>query len=251
MKLLKALSLNKGDLIASEPGKPQDICWEAKFNPRQVDLLTTLIVEEGQLALIFINQNITAILENGRFPLSWVFDSTAQDLSSMRIYFFTTKTFTDQRWGTPVPIVYQDPAKGTISLRAHGTFSYSVDNPKKLWRHIPIEQTSYSTENIIDELRSIILNEFTVTLNDSTQIQKLMTQRKEFADTLMQNLSQTFADYGLKLNAFLIQSLSVPEEQSISNDNFSKLEKLNELYKQGVLTEEEYLAKKKMLLKDI
>jgi membrane protease subunit (stomatin/prohibitin family) len=250
MNILKALSLSQNKIIASEPSNSQDVCWEAKFNVRQVTPLTTIVVEEGQLALILMNQNITAILENGSFPLSWIFNSAAQDFSSMKIYFLTTKTFIDQRWGTSVPVVYQDPVKGTVSLRAHGSFSYSVGNPKKLWRHIPAEATSYSIEDIIDELRSIILNEFTVTLNASNQIQKLMTQRKEFSDILMQNLSKSFTDYGLKLNAFLIQSLSLPEETA-NNDNFSKLEKLNELYKQGILTEEEYNAKKKLLLKDI
>jgi membrane protease subunit (stomatin/prohibitin family) len=235
--------------IESTKSAAQHLCWRAEFNHNKLKLNSTITVQEGQIALVLLNQNIIAILENGSYPLHWICE-VSSNLTSLDVYFFTTKTFTDQRWGTASPILVKDSNGDMISLRAHGTFAYELDNPKRLWRHIPNESQHYSAEDIVGELRSIILDTFSKTINQSTTgIQQVTSQREQLTQEVINALKPVFTDYGLTLKSFLIQSISIPEGST--SDNFSKLEKLKALYQQGVLTLEEYERKKKDLLKDL
>lgn len=249
MTFLSNLPFSKQSVIQSTISDPQNICWQLELESTQIGSQTHVIVQEGQVAMLFLQQTMSAILDNGSFPLPWVLEtSSLNDLRSLKVYFFTTKTFTDQRWGTPSPILIQ--GKTSISLRAHGTFSYRLHNPKRLWRHIPINAKTYSSEDMSGELRSLILNQFTAVLQQQ-DFESLIGNREKLSAQVHEPLTKAFHNFGLTLTSFLIQSISLPENQMTSMQNVTKLEKLNELYRQGVLSQEEYELKKKEILKDI
>ena len=46
------------------------------------------------------------------------------------MYFFSTREQIDQKWGTPNPVTVRDKELGAIRLRAFGTYSYRIKNPK-------------------------------------------------------------------------------------------------------------------------
>lgn len=198
--------------IESSPHSSKDICWLADSGKIKIDLKTAVKVEQGEVALIFLNQSLTGILENGTFPLSWIVgDDSALNLNSLEIYYFTCKTFSDQRWGTPSPILIASKNSNPISLRAHGTFSYLVDNPKRLWPHIPSHIKHFTSDQLIGELRSMILDDLACALNQQQDFARLIAEREILSKNLSQTLAKKFFDYGLKLQSFYIQSLSLPD----------------------------------------
>lgn len=248
MTFLSSFTFAKHSVIQSTENDPKNICWQYELK-KKISPHTLVVVQEDQVAMLFLQQTMRAILDNGSFPLPWVLEAPSlHDLNSLKVYFFTRKTFTDQRWGTPSPILVQ--GKTNLSLRAHGTFSYRLDNPKRLWRHIPTNAKTYSSEDIAGELRSLILNQFTTVLQRQ-ELESLIGDREKLAALVCEPLTQAFFHFGLTLTSFLIQSISLPENQMSSMQNVTRLEKLNELYRQGILSQEEYELKKKEILKDM
>lgn len=145
-----------------------------------------------------------------------------------------------------------DAKTGIMSLRAHGTFSYRLDNPKRLWGHIPNDSSILSTDDLIGHLRSLILEKFSnIMTKEGGDITPLIYNRDFLSGQIQSELYSSFKEQGLILESFLIQSISFPEGQSNTVEIFMKLEKLNQLYQQGVVNEDEYNTKKKQLLKDI
>ncbi len=208
----RLLPFSKNKVISSTTDDPLLICWKADYAAKKISHLTNIIVQEGQIALFLMNQQIVAILEKGSYPWHWVFESLIVP-ENLSIYYFSTKTFSDQRWGTPTPVLIQDPQSGVLSIRAHGAFSYQLDNPKKLWRHIPNDTKQFSTEDIIHPLRSVILEQFSIAMNNQQNLNQLLKDREALTQQIAQKISFVFEkQYGLKLTAFQIQSLSLPDK---------------------------------------
>lgn len=246
----KWLSL-KPNTIQSSESEPNLISWNTDIE--SWDPQTTLKVEEGQLALLLQKQAIVAILEKGAYPLDWVLDADLLSRSSpLQAYFFSTKIFSNLRWGTPAPIIVNDTRIGMQSLRAHGVFSFMLDNPKRLWQHLPNDYQRFSTDELGVPLRALILDEFTNKVSQNqNNILQFLEQRQAFSAAIKEALTPAFLNYGLQLVDFIVQSISAPEKQADSMNAMAKIEKLNEMLRQGMITQEEYETKKQQLLKDI
>lgn len=247
----KWLPFKGPNTIQSSDSEPNLISWNTDIE--SWDAQTTLNVEDGLLAMLLVNQAIVAILEKGSYPLDWVLtDGLLNTASSLQVYYFSRKIFSNQRWGTPAPIIVNDTAIGMKSLRAHGVFSFKLDNPKRLWQHLPNDYNTFSTDDLGVQLRALILDEFTAKVSaNQNNILQFLAERQIFSAEIKKALSLHFLNYGLELVDFIVQSVSAPESQTNSMDAVAKIEKLNEMLRQGMITQEEYDAKKQQLLKDI
>jgi membrane protease subunit (stomatin/prohibitin family) len=52
------------------------------------------------------------------------------------VYFFSTRTQLDQKWGTPNPITIRDKDFGIVRMRAFGIYSYHLTDPKVFYQKI-------------------------------------------------------------------------------------------------------------------
>lgn len=251
MKWFSVFSASSAWLIESKIDHSHNICWSTEVSSKKFHPNTMITVQEGQLALLLIKQEILAILEKGSYPLEWLVDTFVPAMRhDWAVVFFTLKTFTHQRWGTATPIVISGP-QGTFSLRAHGSFSYQLDNPKTFWRHVPLGATTFSSDEMLNILRAVILNHLTMTMsNQQNDLNRLLHARDKLSQEMTQALNQKFKAYGLSLTSFLVQSLSLPEH-TYPEDNLQKLKRLNELYQQGIITQDEFDAKKSLWLKEL
>src|SRR3954468_15914370 len=105
-----------------------------------------LTVRETQLALFVNEGEVADVLEPGRHTLNtktlpvltnlrnW--DKAFQSPFKSDVYFFSTRTQLDQKWGTQQPVTIRDKEYGAIRIRAHGTFSYRVKNPKTFFKTV-------------------------------------------------------------------------------------------------------------------
>lgn len=244
-------SFFKPKTIHSNVNDPNIVSWNAdiqSFAPQ-----TQIVVEEGQLAMLLLNQTIGAILEKGTYPLTWALD--AEQLSqaaSLQGYYFSTKTFTNQRWGTPTPIMVNDTRIGMNALRAHGIFSFELDNPKRLWQQLPNNYQQVTTDDLAGTLRAMILDHFTKIVSENqNNILQFMTERQRFSAAVAKELQSDFKTFGLRLVDFIVQSISAPDNQADSMAALTKIEKLNDMLRQGLITQAEYDEKKQQLLKDV
>lgn len=73
------------------------------------------------------------------------------------VYYVNLKMFTDLKWGTKHPVTFKDSKLGLIRLRGHGAFTIKIQNPVLFLNSIVGRQAKYTTADIQDYLRDVII----------------------------------------------------------------------------------------------
>ncbi len=182
-----------------------------------------LTVSEGQMAL-FINEGKIADLfapglhdlHTQNLPIlttlrNW--DKAFKSPFKSDVYFFVTRDQIDQRWGTPNPITIRDKEFGQIRLRANGTYTYKLEDPKLFFQKVSGTRETYNIEELNNQLRSNILTVMTSHIaNSKVPFLDMAANQVEFSKGIQEDIEKDFSSYGLKLQYFNVQSLSLPEE---------------------------------------
>jgi membrane protease subunit (stomatin/prohibitin family) len=201
-----------------------------------------LTVRDTQVALFLNEGQIADLFEPGQYTLT---TRTLPVLTSLRnwdkafkspfksdVYFFSTREQIGQKWGTPTAITIRDKELGPIRLRAHGIYSYKIKNPKTFFEKISGTRAKYTTQEFGEQLRSIILTSL-ATFFGSSQVAFLdmAANQTKFSETLKEVCSIPFSDYGLKLETFFVQNLSLPEELQSRLDKVSSMKMVGDFQK--------------------
>jgi membrane protease subunit (stomatin/prohibitin family) len=182
-----------------------------------------LTVRESQMA-VFVNEGVFAdIFSPGLYTLStqtlplltnlrhW--DKLFQSPFKSDVYFFSTRQQTNQRWGTPTPVTIRDKEFGAIRLRANGLYSYHLHDPAVFHQKIAGTQSVYTAEELEPHLRGLIVGKVSDAFAQSgVPFLDMAANINELSTTLRGHMLPAFADFGLTLDAFQVQSLSLPEE---------------------------------------
>lgn len=199
-----------------------------------------LTVRDSQLAL-FVNEGKVAdsfkpglyTLNTQTLPIltylnNW--DKLFQSPFKSDVYFFSTREQLDQRWGTQAPITVRDNAFGMIRLRAHGTYSYQIEDPKTFYQKISGSRERYTSEEMEGQLRSMVLTSLAALLgNADMSFLDMAANQMEFSNHLRDGLAKSFMDYGLKLSTFFVQSITLPEELEQHLDKATSMRMVGDL----------------------
>jgi membrane protease subunit (stomatin/prohibitin family) len=181
------------------------------------------IVRDYQCAVFFSGGKGGDVLPGGRHTLStknipiltnllalpWGFKSPFR----CEVYFCTLKTFTDMRWGTTDPVAFRDKEFGLVRLRAHGTYTFRVAEPAVFINRIVAGDDSFTTSEIQDQLRSVIVSRLNDFLGENlSSVLDLPGQYREMSEVLRGHLGEEFRKFGLDLQQFYVQSITPPEE---------------------------------------
>jgi membrane protease subunit (stomatin/prohibitin family) len=199
-----------------------------------------LVVRESQRAVFFRDGKALDVFGPGRHTLSTNNIPLLTGLIGLpfggdspfrsEVYFVSMREFTDLKWGSAQPLVYRDSEFGMIRLRAHGTYSIRVSDPQLLVGQVVGARGSYSTAQIDEFLRSIILNQFNDLLGDvHTSILDLQGMTKEVADAGRASLAEPFRRYGLELTTFQIIAITPPDEVMARIDERSGMAALGDM----------------------
>jgi membrane protease subunit (stomatin/prohibitin family) len=209
---------------------------------REIKNGAQLTVRESQMA-VFVNEgNIGDVFSPGRYALTtqtlpiltnllnW--DKAFKSPFKSEVYFFSTREQIDQRWGTQTPISLRDKEFGVIRLRAHGTFSYKIDEPSTFYQKISGSRELYTTADLDGQLRSLIVTSIATKLGQGeTPFLDLAGNQQKFSDQLKAELDMPFFNYGLKICSFLVQSVTLPEELQAYLDKQSQMNLVGDLKK--------------------
>lgn len=180
-----------------------------------------LIVREGQTA-IFVNEGTIAdVFEPGSYQLATKnlpITSTLQGWKhgfespfKAEVYFVSKRRFTDQKWGTKNPITLRDPEFGPIRLRAFGTYGLRVKDGATFLREIVGTDGYFSTEEIVNQLRNLIVSRFTDILGESKiPVLDLAGNYDELGAFISKRITPEFEEYGLTLTKLLVENISLP-----------------------------------------
>ncbi|MGD4086929.1 SPFH domain-containing protein, partial [Xanthomonas citri pv. citri] len=129
------------------------------------------------------------------------------------VYFFSTRVQTNQRWGTQQPITIRDKEFGAIRLRGFGVYSYRLVNPLAFQLNVAGTQAEYTTEQLEPQLRNTVITAFTTAFAKSqVPFLDMAANQAEVAKLIAAEVAPAFEAYGLKLETFTVENLSLPEE---------------------------------------
>ncbi len=201
-----------------------------------------LTVRDSQMALFVNEGNVADCFGPGRYTLNtqnmpilttlmnW--DKAFKSPFKSEVYFFSTREQIDQRWGTQQPISIRDKEFGVIRLRAFGTFSYQVEEPTTFYQKISGSRQAYTTSELDGQLRSMIITQIATKLGQAdTAFLDLAANQQKFSEQMKSELDLAFLQYGLKLNTFLVQSVTLPEELQEYLDKQSQMNLVGDLKK--------------------
>ncbi len=195
------------------------------------DTQLALFVNEGQIADLFeagmhtLATNSLPVLTNLR---NW--DKGFQSPFKSDLYFFSTRDQLDQRWGTPNAIVIKDKQFGPLRIRAHGTYSYKIKNPKTFFNKVSGTKEIFTIQELEGQLRSAILTHLATFLGKlDVSFIDMAANQMEFSKTLNGALLELFSSYGLSLESFFVQSVSLPEELQGHLDKMASMKMVGDL----------------------
>ena len=192
-----------------------------------------VFVNEGKLADVFGPGTYT--LETQNLPVLSKLKGWKYGFNSpfkAEVYFLNTKQFTDQKWGTPNPIMLRDPDFGMVRIRAFGNYSIRISDPVKFMREVVGTKDEFSTEGIIGQLKSMVVTRFTDAVGESKiPVLDLAASYNELSDFCEKKLKEEFPSYGLDVLKFLINNISLPPAVEEAIDKRSSMGALGDMKK--------------------
>lgn len=202
---------------------------EPQDGPGDFRLGSQVIVQESQNAVFFRDGKALDVLGPGRHTLNtanlpiissmigWV--TGGKNPFPAEVVFVNMRQFLDQKWGTPEPIAFRDPEFGMARLRAFGSYSYQVRDPQLFVNVIVGQQGIYTTDQIADYLRGMIVSKFADLLGDQKKsLLDLPSIYSEIGAGAKANLADDFAALGLALMQFYVTAVTPTEDTSKAID---------------------------------
>ena len=201
-----------------------------------------LIVRDSQMAFFFKDGHAADTFTTGRHTLSTLnipiltrllaFPFGFNSPFRAECYFINLKTYTDLKWGTKHPVTFHDSKLGLIRLRGHGAFTMKITEPALFLNSIVGRQSKYTTTEIQDYLRDVIIARMNDMLGEKLDtILDLPKQYTELASEFKESVANEFTKYGLELCDFYISSITPPDEVSKMIDQRSGMEAVGDLDK--------------------
>ncbi|MEN8140250.1 MAG: SPFH domain-containing protein [Thermodesulfobacteriota bacterium] len=199
-----------------------------------------LTVRDSQAAILFYKGRACDsfgpgrhTLKTGNIPIITKILSIPWGMTSplrAEVYFANLKEFTNLKWGTKNPVAFKDQELGLIRLRAHGVFNLQVSQPALFINAMVGTMAKYSTEEIGDYLKQVIVSRFNDHLGQQLDsLFNLPGRYDELSQGLQERLAADFAHFGLGLTKLYITSITPPPEVQRSIDDQSRLEVIKDM----------------------
>ncbi len=199
------------------------LAWRFPMQEMEIQNGASLTVRDSQLAL-FVNEGTVAdVFAPGMYKLTtqtlpvltylknW--DKLFESPFKSDLYFFSTRTQLDQKWGTPNPITIRDKEFGIVRLRAFGIYSYHLSDAKAFYQKISGTRDTYTREELEGQLRNTMVAGLTDLFGESgVPFIDMAANQDEFGKAMFAKMVPTFADFGLTLDSLVVQNVSLPEE---------------------------------------
>ena len=201
-----------------------------------------LIVRDSQMAIFFKDGHAADSFTTGRHTLSTLnvpiltrllaFPYGFSSPFRAEVYFVNLKVFTSLKWGTKHPVAFKDRELGLVRLRAHGAFTMRIDQPALFLNSIVGRQSKYTTDEIQDYLRDVIIARMNDLLGEKLDtILELPAVYTELAEEFKGVVCEEFNKYGLELTDFFISSITPPDDVAQMIDKRSGMEAVGNLDK--------------------
>ena len=174
-----------------------------------------IFVYEGKTATIFAEEGIYD-LKTDNIPFWTNIKNVLYNFEShhkVGIYFFRRADIINKRWGTPSPVIYNDPKyKFPVGLGAFGNFSCRITQPTDFFRKVVAGSHHYP----VQELQKIILSRITQPMSDYLAnaqfgFAEIDKHRNTIAVFCKSAVTSIFQELGFELTDFRIEGTNFDE----------------------------------------
>jgi membrane protease subunit (stomatin/prohibitin family) len=209
------------DVIEWTDSSPNTLVYRFPRYNNEIKNGAELTVREGQAA-VFIDEGQLADvfgpgmyqLETENLPILSTLKGWKHGFESpfkAEVYFVNTRQFTDQKWGTKNPITMRDPEFGPVRVRAFGTYVFRVSDPGTFLREIVGTEGHFTTDEVVDQLRNILVARFSDAMASSgIPVLDMAANYDELGSTLAGRVETDMSQYGIELRTLLVENISLP-----------------------------------------
>jgi membrane protease subunit (stomatin/prohibitin family) len=199
------------------------LAWRYPMQDFEIQYGGSLTVRESQLALFINEGKIADQFGPGMYKLTtqtlpvltylknW--DKLFESPFKSDVYFFSSRLQLGRKWGTPQPITIRDADFGMVRLRAFGIYSYRITDPQRFFTEVSGTREQYTVDELEQQLRNMVIATMTSTLGGaSVPFLDMAANQGLMADKIKEALLPVFERYGLALDNFAVENVSLPEE---------------------------------------
>jgi membrane protease subunit (stomatin/prohibitin family) len=228
------------DVIEWVEPEERTLAFRCPMFEKQIQNGAQLTVRESQAAL-FVNEGKIAdlfgaglhTLNTRNLPLltnlmNW--DKAFHSPFKSDVFFFSQRDQIDQKWGTMNPVTVRDKELGPVRLRANGIYSYRVEDPRVFYQKVSGSRETFLASELEGQLLGAI-NASLATFLASSQVPfiDMAANQSAFSEALKKVLDPQVAEFGLKLQTFYVQGLTLPEEVQEHLDKVSSMRVIGDL----------------------
>ncbi|WP_018411686.1 SPFH domain-containing protein [Methyloversatilis thermotolerans] len=199
------------------------LAWRYPMQDFEIQYGARLTVRESQRA-VFVNEGKVAdVFGPGLHTLS---TNTLPVLTSLQnwdklfaspfksdVYFFSARLQLGRKWGTPQPVTLRDKDFGMVRLRAFGVYSYKLVDPGRFFAEISGTRECYTVDELEMQLRNLVVTALSSTLGGSAvPFLDMAANLGVLSDAMKATMAPVFERYGVALDSFAVESVSLPEE---------------------------------------
>jgi membrane protease subunit (stomatin/prohibitin family) len=146
------------------------------------------------------------------------------------VYFFNTHQFINNKWGTPAPILVNDPGFGNIRIRAFGSFDLEIADVCVFFNQYAGTYSRLTIFELQQQLRDMIAPRFgEILANEKIPLMEIAGNIGALSEKVQPLLCPYFAQLGVRLTRFIITSVSLPEEVTAHFDKISSMNMVGDM----------------------
>lgn len=221
---------------------------------------STIIVAPGQCAVIYDNGRvIDATAEDGIYTFDdssspsffagqfgavfkemWNrFTFNGATSKQQAVFFFNIKEITDNKFGTPAPIPFQDwshpiPNQMTntltplrVEIKCFGKYTFSIMNPALFMEKLAGTADVYKKDQVVEQMRSEVIAVFQNVTNElgtakyKVPVLEMPSQTDEIRQMMDEKVfDEKIRERGLKIESFTVESVTLDDESSKKIDDY-------------------------------
>lgn len=202
----------EGVLAWRYPMLDAEIRYGAQLTVRESQM--AVFVNEGKVADVFgpgLYQLTTRTLPVLTYLKNW--DKLFESPFKSDVYFFSTRLQLGRRWGTPQPVTIRDKDFGMVRMRAFGIYSYRLADAGKFYREISGTRDVFTVDDLEAQLRDLVVASMSAAFgNSDVPFVDMAANQMKLSESMATELAPTFDRYGVTLDRFAVENVSLPEE---------------------------------------
>lgn len=223
MGIFSAISGQFIDVIEWKDNTGNTMVYRYDRGGKEIMMGAQLTVRESQVAIMVNEGKLADVFQPGRYTLSTQNMPIMTALQSWKygfnspfkaeVYFVNTHLFLDQKWGTSNPVMMRDTEFGMIRLRAFGNYSFRVSEPVTFLKEVFGTSAYMTVDGVNGQIKRILVSGLSDALAQSKiPALDLAANYDELSQYALKILAPRIEPFGLKLETFLIENISLPDE---------------------------------------